>query len=308
MNSQELRFKSWAKINLCLHLGRKRSDGYHELKSLMQLIDLNDELSFFPRDEGLTLEVKSTVSPLPSVEENIIYRAARKLMDRHHCKAGAHIVLDKKIPVGGGLGGGSSNAFVTMKALNLLWNLNMPAGEMHLLCSQTGSDVPFFALGGTALAEGRGETLTRLSDIPHLFLILVIPPFSISTHEAYRWWDEDAHAPESISIASALEHLALGQIEKLLHNDFEETLFRRFPLLEEIKRALLSEGCCGALMTGSGSTIFGIAEDRQKADAIALEMEGKKYGTVRVTETREREKDSRGIEGFSRIGIISQKG
>ncbi|WP_312151191.1 4-(cytidine 5'-diphospho)-2-C-methyl-D-erythritol kinase, partial [Paenibacillus odorifer] len=176
--------KAPAKINLMLDVLHKRADGFHEVEMIMTMVDLADrlELSELPRD---TIIISSQAGYIPLDEKNLAFQAARLIKDRYNVKSGVHIHLDKRIPVAAGLAGGSSDAAATLRGLNRLWRLGIPAQELQELGAELGSDVPFCVTGGTALATGRGEKLTPINNPPQCWVVLAKPPINVSTAEVY---------------------------------------------------------------------------------------------------------------------------
>ncbi len=280
-------YKSHAKVNLYLRVGECRTDGFHQVRTLMQAISLCDELGFDSGENGMTLSADPGSGDLPPIEGNLIYKAYKAVCRYADFERGVEVTLKKMIPVGGGLGGGSSNACTTIRALDGLWNLGLSEKDFLSIASSLGSDVPFFLYGGTVYAEGRGDLLTPLDDIEPLYLVLVKPPFAISTGDAYGLLDEarsplGTHCPEKLGSPRDPKEL-------VLFNSFEEVLFPRFPLLREIKESLLHEGCEGALLSGSGSTVFGITGTLEKASSIATAVRETGLGEVYVTATEGRD-------------------
>lgn len=279
--------KSHAKVNLYLLVGARRADGFHQVQTILQAISLCDELGFKSCEDGITLSTDLDYPDMPPVQNNLIYHAYRALCRHTAALHGAEVVLKKKIPVGGGLGGGSSNACTTILALDRLWNLGLSKSEMLSIASSLGADVPFFLHGGTAYAEGKGENITPLDDIRSMHMVLVKPPFSVSTVDAYRWFDE---AVSSMKICNPEEFSSPPDPENLMYfNSFEQVLFPRFPVLRKIKELLLAEGCRGALLSGSGSTVFGITDTEEDASSIAEAISGKGLGDVYTAAAERRE-------------------
>ncbi|MGZ7039108.1 MAG: 4-(cytidine 5'-diphospho)-2-C-methyl-D-erythritol kinase [Thermoanaerobaculia bacterium] len=243
-----MQIASYAKINWSLRILRKRPDGFHELETLFQQISLHDDLTFTRSDHlSLTCDARD----IPSGESNLVMRAARAL--------GAPpvaITLKKRIPAGGGLGGGSSNAAATLRAIDTLLDLRTPNERLHDLALQLGSDVPFFLLGGTAYATGRGELLTPLPAVAPVPLVLILPEERVSTAEAFaaiRSYSE----PLGVEAYRRMIDDDLLAHASSLSNDFESPIFARHPRLREYKDALLACGAAWAGMSGSGSTIVG---------------------------------------------------
>jgi 4-diphosphocytidyl-2-C-methyl-D-erythritol kinase len=251
-----LKLPSFAKINWTLRVLGKRPDGYHEVVTLMQSVSLCDELIFEAREDN---EISLTCDDpqLPVDATNLIVKAARSLPKQ----GGVDITLLKKIPAKGGLGGGSSNAAITLLALNHLWRLGLEASDLRRIGSGLGADVPFFLSGGTAVAKGIGTELVGFSDFPKQHLIIVTPNASVSTATAYACLNAGSlTTPESVSILSSsfTEPFSNDASQWPLHNDFEGVIFEIEPEIRRAKMALLDAGARAALLAGSGSSVFGI--------------------------------------------------
>lgn len=259
-------------------LGR-RTDGFHELRTIFQTITLHDELTLAERADG-QLRLTCDAPEIPVDERNLIYRAAALLKERYGLRKGASIHLEKRIPAEGGLGGGSSNAAVALLGLAFLWNLKVSLVELCALGGGLGADVPFFLTGGTALGTGLGTRITPLPEVSAEHLLIVTPNAKVATAEAYRALKAPALTkPESdtiLSISRAGEHFS-DSFPDALHNDFERVIFSLKPEVERAKNALVRSGARAALMTGSGSSIFGIFENQeaQERAAGALRVETK---------------------------------
>jgi 4-diphosphocytidyl-2-C-methyl-D-erythritol kinase len=274
---------AFAKINLYLRVVGRRQDGYHEIETIFQLIRLADTLSFDLASAGETI-VECDDPALPADERNLVRRAAAALRDTTGASAGARIRLAKRIPMGAGLGGGSSDAAATLAGLRRLWGLAVDDGTLHALAAGLGSDVPFFLHGGTVLATGRGEVLTPLPDAPPLSLVLVSPPFGVSTPWAYGAWRTGAAGPSAAACCDALARGDLDALAGTLRNDLEPGVVAAHPEVETIRQRLLSAGAVAARMTGSGSTLFALARDPNHARRIAAAVNDLP-GTVCVTES-----------------------
>lgn len=258
-----------AKINLTLDVLGKRPDGYHEVEMVMQSIELHDDLVFSPTGRDIVLTVEgSDLSPGP---DNLVCRAAELIRRRGKIRDGVKIRLVKAIPVAAGLGGGSADAAAALKALNELWETGLSLSELMSLGVQLGSDVPFCLLGGTALARGRGELLERLPSCPRLGLVLVKPRFSVSTASVYRAYTPGpaVKRPDNRVMARAIRNKDINGIAENLANALESVTTGMHPEIEQIKAKLTRAGALGVLMSGSGPTVFGLAEDAKTAKAIA---------------------------------------
>src|SRR5262245_8530301 len=262
----KITLSSYAKINWTLEILGKRADGYHELRTLLQTLDLADELIFEPLAEGI--EIVCDHPDVPCDETNLVYRAAKLIGEFAGVNRGIRITIIKRLPLAAGIGGGSSNAAVTFIALQKLWNLKIVPRDLFRLGAKLGADVPFFFIGGTCLGVGRGDEVYPIPEIRAPHLLLVNPGISVSTKEVYGSLPSDltisgavAKMPLSLEAANA----AIAQPDELpvLHNDLEHLVFARHPLLAEIKQRFISLGARGVLMSGSGSTIFAIFDSEQ---------------------------------------------
>ncbi len=270
-----LKVPARAKINLTLDVLWKRPDGYHEVEMVMQSIELHDQLEFSPTGED-DISLAVVGSSVPPGEDNLVYRAASLL--RAYCKirTGVHIRLVKNIPVEAGLGGGSADAAVTLVSLNKMWGLGLSLSELLTLGEQLGSDVPFCLVGGTALAKGRGEKLEQLSPCPRLGLVLVKPPFGISTASVYGAFSTGSVQvkPDSRAMSEAIFEGSLSRIAGLLANALEPVAIRMHPDILSIKKKLIKAGAINAVMSGSGPTVFGLAADLEAAHLVAGRYQG----------------------------------
>jgi 4-diphosphocytidyl-2-C-methyl-D-erythritol kinase len=273
-----------AKVNLFLRVVRRREDGYHELETVMQSVSLTDELSFAPAPE---LRLACNWPELPIGPDNLVWRAAEALRLRLQLPPGqgADITIQKQIPASAGLGGGSADAAAALIGCARLWNVSLPAGEMAAIAAELGSDAPFFLEGGAAVARGRGERLEPFHPAPSIWLVLVKPPFSVSTPWAYRSWRPDVRSGASLEeFLDALRGGAPEAVAAALRNDLEPGVAATHPEISALRERLLSLGALGTRMTGSGSAVFGVAARREDATRIAREF-GTGLGEVFVVET-----------------------
>lgn len=274
MNSKvgKMLIKAYAKINLYLDVIGKRGDGYHNIESIMQTISLHDELLFELKDKEI--EIKSEPENFVEIENNLIFKAAILLKNKYNVKKGVSVSLRKNIPVGAGLGGGSADAAGTLVGLNILWDLNLPISELLKLGIELGSDVPFCILGGTCFVEGKGEKLTKIKPIPSCRIVVVNPGFEISTKEIYQKFDEEENfASLSINgIMTAFDRSDFNGICENMANSMENIVFRKFPELKEFKKTAKNNAFEGALMSGTGSTMFAITQSEEKAKKIAAKF------------------------------------
>jgi 4-diphosphocytidyl-2-C-methyl-D-erythritol kinase len=256
-----------AKINLFLRVLGKRADGYHDIFSLMQKISLYDEFTFMPRSEGITLKCSNL--ELPTDENNLVFRAAELLFSNMNYFGGIEITLNKRIPLAAGLGGGSSDAAITLMALNEVCSFGLTKKELMQLGSKLGADVPFFIFGTSAFASGVGDKLKTCKNLPEIQLVLINPQFPLSTKAVYSNLNLRL---TSEKINYSIPRLStLSDVIRELHNDLEEVSLNMHPELGNLKQILLRHGALGALMSGSGPTVFGIFSDERAArNASAL--------------------------------------
>jgi 4-diphosphocytidyl-2-C-methyl-D-erythritol kinase len=273
------RVRALAKLNLGLKVLNRRPDGYHELRTVFQTISLGDtmELEFAPgRGTGIELSCR------PEIPDNLAARAARLAMEAFGIRGRLALRLTKRIPLGGGLGGGSSDAAAVLLALPVLAGKRAGLGTLIELASRLGSDVPFFLLGGTAVAVGRGTELYPLPDPPSSQGLIVIPPVRVSTPEAYRALGRElTEAPGSRTISSFQELVwrlgcrpPQGWSAEPLENDFETVVYARHPRLKSARRKLKKLGARPASLTGSGAALFGLFPSRREAAAAAAAFAG----------------------------------
>lgn len=267
MNSIEV--KAYAKVNLTLDVVSKMEDGYHAMCMIMQSVSHCDELSIRLTDNG-KVTAKSGMRYLPSDERNIAARAARLLLDHIGMKkAGAEISMKKRIPVCAGLGGGSADAAAVLRGMNEMLDAGLDRHTLEKLAGMLGSDVPFCVAGGTVLAEGRGEILTDLTPMPSCTIAICKPHFAISTPALFSKLDCGAIRcrPDTQGTIAALENGDLYGIARRLYNVFEDVLPRSAAEIPAIKNRLLDNGAIGVAMTGTGSAVFGIFSEEEKAKA-----------------------------------------
>lgn len=288
-----LTLKAPAKINWFLNILGMRNDGFHEIQSLMQKITLYDELAFSPSD---SLQLTSDV-PV-AVEQNLVYRAAMLLKETYGVREGASIHLDKKIPMGAGLGGGSSDAASALTGLNDLWSLDLSLNKLCEIAGSIGSDIPFFLYNSLCYVDGRGERISPRSVREKLHLLLVKPYFNISTLWAYKTFALENHArtkndPETgdtvhdaeltkkeekdNNIEHFIRKIERAEIRELtgkVLNDLELVAIKNFPVIAEIKNRLLDRGALFSLMSGSGSTVFGVFDTKENAEKASREFDG----------------------------------
>jgi len=264
---QRLKFKTPAKINLGLKILGKRDDGYHELETLFQMVSLYDEIELERRAAGIEL-----VGHAPGIaldETNLVWRAADLLraLAPGGQGLGVSIRLNKRIPAGAGLGGGSGNAALTLLGLNVLWDLKLPREKLLSLAARLGSDVPFFLVSPLAIGRGRGEILESVQPAEKFYVLLVFPGFPIATAWVYQSLNLKLTKGENnISILHKfLSESNIADLGPRLFNDLEPTVIERFSEIQVIKRRLLDLGAQGVLLSGSGSTVFGLFDNPEQA-------------------------------------------
>jgi len=263
-----LRARSFAKLNLVLSVLGRRTDGYHDIQTIFQSIDLCDELEFRASSR---LELHCENLPDIRNEDNLVWKAALLLASTISEKRGASITLRKKIPEGAGLGGGSSNAAVTLLGLCRFWGVAVPDSDLFSLASRLGSDVPFFLSGGTALGTGRGESIQPLPDTPSRYLVVIFPGIRVSTAEAYRSLNLGlTSSTEDHRIQHFCGQVISGTYSPTeIFNDFEVSILPAHPPVLEAKDFLKARGAIASMLSGSGSSVFGFFSDEESAFAAA---------------------------------------
>jgi 4-diphosphocytidyl-2-C-methyl-D-erythritol kinase len=267
---------AFAKINLGLSVLGRRDDGYHEIRTVFQTVTLQDRLTFEPTTDG-RLELTCTDPSIPTDESNLVLRAASTLRKRYGVNSGARVKLEKNIPAGGGLGGGSSDAAATLLALASLWNLKTDARELSELGARLGADVPFFLNGGTALGTGTGTDITPLEDAAKMHLVVVTPDVHVSTAEAYK-----ALGAPALTKDDALVNLSVSRTEAdlpdslcdVMSNDFEAVVVGLHPEIGRARDALVGAGTVRASLSGSGSSVYGVFESGWEAGRAAEALGG----------------------------------
>lgn len=260
--------KSFAKINLGLFLLKRRLDGYHDIITAFQTIDLYDTLTFSRIDKSPAFSLNSSGIPIPLNENNLIHRAYRVFQESMHLSGGLEVRVEKRIPTGGGLGGGSSNAAATLNVMDKLWDTRLSRRDLELMAAEIGSDVPFFIQGGTAIGEGRGERLTPVDLRWDCWILLVCPAISVSTAWAYSQAIMGLTKDEKLTnFRSIFQKNALRSLRGSIGNDLEEVVFKRHPLLGLFKEDMYKWDAFYASMSGSGSSVFGLFERLDQAEA-----------------------------------------
>lgn len=263
--------RAYAKINLGLRILGRRPDGYHDLETVFHHINLFDELEFRLHENAVV--VSTTLNELPTDNSNLCVKAAHLLRDLTGTRDGVEIMLRKNIPLGAGLGGGSADAAATLKGLVSLWNIDVSMSELHSLALSLGSDVPFFLIGGTAYATGRGELLEPFAlNLPY-WIIVVTPPVHVSTAWAYKNLNRKEHNERTDLRRVLTEHIHVpGVLARELANDFEESVFQAHPEIKEVRDRMLELGADCAFMSGSGASVYALTKSEATAKRLLDEL------------------------------------
>ena len=268
---EKLSLKSYAKINLCLYVLKEREDGYHEIFSVMQAIDLYDQLTLHKTEKGIVIECGHP--DVPKDEKNLAYQAADLLFKEKNFQGGVRIDIEKKIPVSAGLGGGSSNAAFTLKGINQLFDLKLSFQKLHSLGSRIGSDVPFFLYSGQAVAQGRGEKILPISLYRDYWLVLVCPNLMISTERVYGDVKIDLTEDKSfINLEICDNKDGFFRTLTQFHNDLEKVVVNRYAMISQIKETLEKFGAIKSSMSGSGPTVYGVFEKKSQAEEVTKRL------------------------------------
>ena len=261
----KLQLKALGKINLGLDVLGKRENGYHDVRMVMQTLYLYDTVTLI-KEETDGIEIESNLYFLPKDENNIAWRAARLLMDEFHIEGGIRIVLEKHIPVAAGMAGGSSNAAAVLYGMNRMYELGLSQQELMDRGVTLGADVPYCIMRGTVLAEGIGEILSPLPPMPRCQILIAKPPISVSTKAIYQALDsrEIEEHPDIDGIIDGLKKQDLHQVAGAMGNVLEDVTMEMHSVIGKIKNCMLEHGALGAMMSGSGPTVFGIYDDKNK--------------------------------------------
>lgn len=282
-----MRLRALAKINLGLDVVGKREDGYHEVRMVMQTIQMYDVLEMEKKAEpGITLT--TNIPYVPTDERNLVYKAARMLMDEFHIEEGLTMNLEKFIPVAAGMAGGSSDAAAAFVGVNRIFGLGLSEEELMKRAVKVGADVPYCVMRGTALAEGIGEKLTRLPRLPQCYVLVGKPGVNVSTKIAYENLNLNDPAmvhPDIDGMVNAIHEGDLDGMISRMGNVFEPGIIRRYPIIREIKALMENNGARKAMMSGSGPTVFGIFDSKEKMEQAATVLRDSKLAkTVFATE------------------------
>lgn len=266
----KLQLKALGKINLGLDVLGKRENGYHDVRMVMQTLYLYDTVTLI-KEEKEGIEIESNLFFLPKDENNIAWRAAKLLMDEFHIEGGIRIVLEKHIPVAAGMAGGSSDAAATLVGINRLFKLGLSERELMDRAVKIGADVPYCIMRGTALAEGIGEKLTGITQVPECFVLIGKPGINVSTRAAYESLNLSGiqNHPDIDGMIQDIQNGDLQGMTAKMGNVFEPGIIGQYPVIQEIKDLMESHGALKAMMSGSGPTVFGIFDSQEKMDAAA---------------------------------------
>jgi 4-diphosphocytidyl-2-C-methyl-D-erythritol kinase len=278
---KSIRLQAPAKVNYRLDVLRKREDGYHDLRMVMQRIDLCDDIEITQKDSP-GIAVRCGRDGVPDGPDNIAYRAAAALLGKSGKSEGIEISINKNIPVAAGLGGGSSDAASVLMGVNELLGLRLSDEQLMEIGVTLGADVPFFIFKSSALAEGIGERLTRIAEIPEVWMVLVNPNIHVSTAWVYKNLQLTTNKSNNII---PLLYKSIDEICAILGNDLESVTIGSFPVIGEIKKKLLSEGARGSLMSGSGPTVFGLFDSELTAKRAATMLACENGWFVRAMKT-----------------------
>ena len=263
---KEISVKALAKVNLGLDVVRKRPDGYHEVRMIMQTIHLFDRLEI-TRNQSGRITMSTNLAFLPTNENNLVYKAAALLKEEFDIGDGIDVKLHKHIPVAAGMAGGSTDAAAVLYGMNRIFDLGLSKEDLMTRGVKLGADVPYCIMRGTVLAEGIGEKLTPLPPMPKCQILIAKPPISVSTKMVYEKLDscEIKEHPDIDGILDGLKNQDLEQVAASLGNVLEKVTVEAYPVIAQIKECMMEAGALGAMMSGSGPTVFGIFRDRRTA-------------------------------------------
>jgi 4-diphosphocytidyl-2-C-methyl-D-erythritol kinase len=266
MAKDKMYLKAYGKINLALDVIRKREDGYHDVRMIMQTVGIYDGIEIEKTDSG-EIEIETNIFYLPTNENNIVYKAAKLLFDEFNITAGVRIKLKKFIPVAAGMAGGSADAASVLYGINKMFDLGLSLKELKERGVKIGADVPYCLMRGTALSEGIGEKLKRLPDMVQCPVLIAKPPISVSTKYVYEnlKLNEDMKHPDIDGMIEAIEDGDLEKIASKLENVLEIVTAKEYPEIELIKKSMIECNALNSIMSGSGPTVFGLFKDKDDA-------------------------------------------
>ena len=263
---KKLELKAYGKINLGLDVIGTLPNKYHDLRMIMQTVGIYDTVVMEKRNDG-QIVISTNLEGLPNDERNLAYKAARLLMDEFKITEGVTITIDKVIPMAGGMAGGSADCAAVLKGMNSLFDLKLNEKELMARGVNLGADVPYCITGGTVLAEGIGDRLTKLPPVPNAYIIIAKPGVSVSTKYVYDKIDsvEIKNHPDTEAMINAINKKDLHELAGLIRNVLEDVTVKEYSAINDIKQTMLEGGALNAMMSGSGPTVFGIFDDRKKA-------------------------------------------
>lgn len=271
---RQIGLKAYAKINLGLDVLRKREDGYHEVRMIMQSIKLYDKLTMkkISKDE---IQLSTNLGFLPNNDKNLVYKAIKLVKDEYGLTQGVKAELEKKIPVAAGMAGGSTDAAAALVGMNRLFHLKLSPQKLMELGAKLGADVPYCVMRGTALSEGIGEILTPLKPIPPCYILIAKPGINVSTRFVYENLEADklTYHPDIDGMIEAIEQGELKGITDRLSNVLETVTEKKYPIISKIKQSMIENGAMNSIMSGSGPTVFGIFDDKRTAMAALKKVE-----------------------------------
>jgi 4-diphosphocytidyl-2-C-methyl-D-erythritol kinase len=282
---KQLRLNAYAKINLTLDVLGDRPDGYHDIETVLHTVELHDTIILREDGDGITL--RCTSPDVPTETQNIVHRTAHLLKETFQISRGIEIELTKRIPVAAGLGGGSSDAAVTLLGLAQMWKLRVDDRQLMDLGSKIGSDVPFFLVGGAALAVGRGERVRMLRSLPTTWVVIARPTIQITSEWAYKAIDHGAarKRPDTSRVVRALESEDASSVGQLLCNVFEDVVVAHHPVVGTLRTQMASQAPLGVSLSGTGPALFAMAANEAAARGIAQAVETMPNVEVFVTRT-----------------------
>ncbi|MDR7426212.1 MAG: 4-(cytidine 5'-diphospho)-2-C-methyl-D-erythritol kinase [Armatimonadota bacterium] len=269
---KELHLNAYAKVNLALDVLGPREDGFHEIETVLHTVELHDTITLREQEDGIT--VRTDDPAVPDDARNLVVRAAQVLRETFQVSRGVDIEIKKGIPVGSGLGGGSSDAAITLLGLVQMWKLRLNGRGLLSLAATLGSDVPFFLEGGAAIARGRGERVTWLPPLPTTWVVLARPRVEVSTAWAYQVLDLSRvwRRPDVAALVAAMRREDVAAVGRLMGNVFEELLVQHHPVVGELKQLILAGEAYGAALSGTGPTVFGLMANEAAARKTADDL------------------------------------
>lgn len=292
---KEIRMKARAKINISLDVIRKREDGYHDLSMVMQTINLYDKVNIkLGAKKGLPIDIKTNLNFLPTDDKNLVYKVIEYMKNTYGLKENIFVDLYKVIPIAAGLAGGSADAAATIKGMNLLYGLDLSMTDMIGIGKQFGADIPYCLVEGTVLAEGIGDEMTYLPSFPECIVVIAKPNISVSTAFVFGnlRLEEVLNRPNTPLLIDAINRGDFTTISKNLCNVLEEVTIKDYPTIQQVKDCMLLNSANGALMSGSGSAVFGLFDNKEvalKATAILKKQELIKFAYATTVYNRERD-------------------